>query len=156
MGFVDLTGIPEESNMHCANLDPISPGIHAIAQATEHIEDKAEIGCSKIFLPLGKTVGGLTQNRVSHLELFLADVKSFVSPAAVIPDLGGQPNDYFLVKERVKWGEDFVSWLRTPSADDNMEDSEHEDSGEEQQNYMELEDLESEDPASSEEDSDTD
>ena len=38
----------------------------------------------------------------------------FVRPIAVIPDLGGQPNGYFLLKDRSIWREDFESWLESP------------------------------------------
>ena len=41
-------------------------------------------------------------------------LQAFVRPIAVIPDLGGQPNGYFLLKDRSIWREDFESWLESP------------------------------------------
>ena len=62
-------------------------------------------------MPISKQVGGHTGDMVSHITFFLADVEAIVRPIAVIPDMGGCTNDYFLMKDREKWQEDFIDFL---------------------------------------------
>ena len=69
---------------------------------------------SEIFVPVTKEVGGLTNNRVSHLRFYLADAEAFVEPISVIPDIGGPPNNYFMVRDRDNWRQAFSAWLQTP------------------------------------------
>ena len=69
---------------------------------------------SEIFVRITKEVGGLTDNRVSHLTFYLADVEAFMEPISVIPDIGGAPNDYFVVRDRDNWKQAFSAWLHTP------------------------------------------
>ena len=45
------------------------------------------------------------------MKFYLADVEAIVSPIAVIPDIGGNPNDYFIIKDRETWRMDFISFL---------------------------------------------
>ena len=61
-------------------------------------------------------------NNVSHLSFLLADVEAFVKPVAVIPDIGGQPNSYFALREQASWKEMFTQWLESPRVDGEMED----------------------------------
>ena len=56
------------------------------------------------------------QGNVTKLTFYLADVEAFVEPIAVVPDIGGPPNAYFVCKNRAKWREDFVEWLREEDA----------------------------------------
>ena len=50
----------------------------------------------------------------------LQDVEAFEKPVAVMPNIGGPGDSYFLVKERVKWKQDFVRWLN--AAHERVED----------------------------------
>lgn len=81
------------------------------------INDEEEQEQSDLFKPIRKEVGGLTNDRVSHLEFYLADVEAIVGPTVVIPDLGGKPNHYFRLRDAQDWREDFEKWLEC-SADD--------------------------------------
>ena len=60
-----------------------------------------------------------------NLKFYFADVEAFVRPVAVIPDIGGPPNAYFVLKERSKWKSDFAQWLREPHNLDQMIDSDN-------------------------------
>ena len=91
----------------------ITPGCFAIVECGVY-DDQTNDLISEIFQPLRTIVGGITHNQVSHFKFFLSDIEAFVRPIAVIPDLGGQPNGYFLLKDRSMWREDFESWLENP------------------------------------------
>ena len=129
MGFVDLSDLPQDFAKNYANLAPLMLGIYAIAQCAEYIEDEARQAVSEIFIPIRKVVGGFTQNRVGKLELYLVDVESFVAPLAVIPDLGGPANEYFVIKDQVKWVNDFMEWLDSPYEEIEEETEENSDDG---------------------------
>ena len=51
---------------------------------------------------------------MTDLKFYLADVEAIVEPIAVIPDLGGEPNNCFVLRERKHWSRDFERWLEEP------------------------------------------
>ena len=55
---------------------------------------------SEIFVPHCTEIGGFTNERVTHLKFFLADVKTFEGPVAVISDVRGLNNGHFVLKKR--------------------------------------------------------
>ena len=67
---------------------------------------------------------------MTQLKFYLADVEAFVAPLTVIPDIGGETNAYFMVRNRTCWREDFESWLETPKNENTftMSDDEESDS----------------------------
>ena len=97
--FVDLRALPQDSCLNYGGID-LQPGIFAVVENSVLSTDETELAMSELFVPISKEVGGLTQNNVSHLSFFLADVEAFVKPVAVIPDIGGQPNSYFALRAR--------------------------------------------------------
>jgi hypothetical protein len=120
--FVDLSALPPENDLNCGGLRPIPPGVYAIVESAE--PDTAKSGAiSELFIPILLEVGQMRHNRVTRLRFYLADVEAFAGPVAVIPDIGGPPNQYLQLKSRETWRKDFTSWL----------DMEHEE-------YPELED----------------
>lgn len=110
LGFLDLRALPEGNNCTYAGTD-LNPGIYAVVENAYYVDDDEEKALSEIFVPITKEIGGLTGNMVSHMKLYLADVEAIVRPIAVLPDLGGPPNNYFLVKDRERWREDFIEFL---------------------------------------------
>ena len=52
-----------------------------------------------------------------------------MDPVAVIPDLGGQPNGYFLLRERAGWKDMFTKYLEAPRVQGEMVDSDVESVG---------------------------
>jgi len=60
-------------------------------------------------------------------KFYLADTEALVGPCIVIPDIGGDPNEYFQVKPRTEWAQEFLCWLRRPHQDDAMDWTDAED-----------------------------
>jgi hypothetical protein len=110
-GFVDLRALPPNNGLQYQGGIMLEPAIYGVVESATVVEDPELLGMLEIFVPITKEVGGLTQNAVSHLKFYLADVEAIVRPLAVIPDIGGQSNDYFIVKDRESWTEDFIAFL---------------------------------------------
>jgi hypothetical protein len=53
---------------------------------------------------------------VTELKFYLM-WEAFVEPVVVIPDIGGAANEYFVVKNRDAWKQDFEEWLETSNRD---------------------------------------
>ena len=86
-GFLDLTSanMPHDHGMEHAGTD-IEAAVCAIVENAAHVEvDNAR---SEIFVRITKEVGGLADNRVSHLTFYLADAEASMEPISVIPDIG--------------------------------------------------------------------
>jgi len=113
-GFVDLSGIPDDNDLEYGGLSPIPPGIYGIVESATYLRSKEEVRRSEIFVPITKEVGKVVQGRVVDLKFYLADIDAFDEAIAVIPDIGGAANAYFVVKKRRQWGQDFVKWLHMP------------------------------------------
>ena len=60
----------------------------------------------------------------------MVTIEAFVKPVAVLPDLDGDSNAYFALKDRTEWRNDFVNWLEEPSDLDKIEFSDLEESDE--------------------------
>ena len=120
-GFVDLRELAQDCALTHGGID-LQPGIFAIVESSVVSTEENELAKSELFVPITKEVGGLTLNNVSHLKFCLADVEAFVKPLAVIPDLCGQANDYFVPRERASWAEMFTAWLESPPVAGEMEE----------------------------------
>ena len=136
LGFLDLSELPDDFSFAYGGIDGIGKGIHGIVETASHDANDAEIKKSELFVPLTKTIGGMTAEFSSHRIFLLADCDAIVRPVAVVPNLGGPQNAYFEIKSRAKWKEDFVSWLEAPAVYDEMSSSDEEDSDVDQENYM--------------------
>jgi hypothetical protein len=110
-GFVDLRDLPQENHGLEMQGMPLGNNIYAIVEAAVFDEDEVRKAMSEIFVPITKEIGQITNNAVSCMKFYLADVEAIVSPIAVIPDIGGNPNDYFMIKDRETWRTDFISFL---------------------------------------------
>ena len=127
-GFVDLRALPAANTIHFEGT-PLENSVYAIVENAVFVEDETSIGLSEIFVPISKQIRGLTHNAVSHMQFYLADVEAIVKAIAVIPDIGGQPNAYFMVKDRETWRTDFIAFLEKPlNLADEISDSEDDDS----------------------------
>ena len=88
---------------------------------------------SDIFLPIRKQMFDVDRKKQ---RFFLANTEAFYSPVAVIPDIGGPCNRYFMVENMGKWSEAFGKCLDLPHKDDehfdvsNDSDDEDEESDE--------------------------
>ena len=126
-GFVDLTSLPENAQVNYGDCD-IEAGVYAIVECSRVITELGHAETSEIFQPISKIVGGLTNSLVSHLKFYMVDIEAFVKPVAVLPDLDGDSNAYFALKDRTDWRDDFVNWLEEPSDFDIIESSDSEES----------------------------
>ena len=125
-GYVDLRGLPQNSGIKHGGNDSLDPGVYAIVESASYIGDEGENNLSNIFTPIKKELV-VTDGFVRKSVLYLADVETFVAPIAVVPDIGGEKNAYFVVKNKTQWRENFLEWLDQPVRDDVI-DSEIDDS----------------------------
>ena len=87
------------------------------------VENSAlEVGKSDLMMPVMKEVGLNEDGLVENRTFSLADTEAFEDPCCVIPDLGGPPNRYFVVKPRNQWAKEFVRWLEDPHQWDDMDE----------------------------------
>jgi len=109
-GFVDLRKIPENSAISHGGLAPIAPAIYAIVETSELEKEEVQKN-SEIFECTLLRIGNFRHQMVSTLEFSLVDVDAFDGPAVVVPDVGGPPNKYLLLRSREQWRNDFEAWL---------------------------------------------
>jgi hypothetical protein len=121
-GFVDLLDLPVDNNIGYGGYDCIPPGIYSIVESSQFapLPENGEPHRSELFVPIRKEVRQIRNNRVTKLKFYLADVEAFVAPLVVVPDIGGEPNAYFLCKSRELWRKDFEEWLDSPHCNDEI------------------------------------
>jgi hypothetical protein len=128
-GYVDLRRLPQNSGIKHGGNDSIDPGVYAIVESASYLDDNGENNISNIFTPIKKELV-ITDGFVRKSVLYLADVETFVAPIAVIPDIGGDKNAYFVVKNKTQWRENFLEWLDQPirhdTIDSDIDDSDYE------------------------------
>ena len=123
-GFVDLSCLPSNSGINFGGVTDLSPGLYAIVETAVYSKNKKEKDMSELFVPIRKQVRGLRHGYVQGMKFYLADVEAIVEPAVVVPDIGGNANAYFLVRNRCKWSQMFTEWLDFPDEEDDMESEE--------------------------------
>jgi hypothetical protein len=69
----------------------------------------------------------MTQGHVTKLKFYLADVDAIVQPLAVLPNIGGKSNSYWIVKPRNQWAALFGKWLKDSHKNDAMSDPDDSD-----------------------------
>jgi hypothetical protein len=125
-GFLDLQKLPARNSIQYGGIK-IDPGIYAVIETANVSNDGEELDQSEIFVPINKELDANANDSEPNLRFYLANVEAFVKPIAVIPDLGGALNAYFLVKDRESWAIDFTKFLEK-DMDLAVEISEHESS----------------------------
>jgi len=115
MGICGFSLIPDDNDVNFADYnDGILPSVYAIVESAYAVDAENGYRQSALLKPLRLEVRQMNTNRVTRLKFYLADVEAFVEPLAVVPDIGGAPNAYFLCQSRVSWADDFISWLQGP------------------------------------------
>ena len=110
-GFVDLRGLSDANeSFSYGGIDNVTRGVYAIVEYADFVEEDEEDE-SLIFVRLLKKVGRIHNGAVTRLSYWLVDVESFAATITVVPDIGGAPNAYLLVKSREEWREAFEEWL---------------------------------------------
>ena len=105
--FVDMQHIP---------LGVYEQGVYAVIEsADENIEERQ---LSELFLSYTKeTVPSQNPQDPLRRKFYLVNVKLFVEPACLIPDIGNENRAVFLrLLPRNVWREQFQEWLHTPHA----------------------------------------
>ena len=123
--FVKLQGLPEGRDSIEFGGIKLKDGVFAVVE--EARVEESELARSDLMVPCLKTVEGIEDNQVTGRVFFLADTEAFVKPCAMIPDIGGPCNRYFLVKSRDEWVKEFTHWLLRPHHEDVMSDEEGDD-----------------------------
>lgn len=116
--FVELKSMPTGPDSLDFGGIRLKDGVYAVVE--EARVEETELGRSDLFVPHLKTVKGFDENGVTGRVFYLADVDAIVSPCAMIPDIGGPLNRYFMVKKRDDWVKDFITWINTPHHLDDM------------------------------------
>ena len=90
----------------------LEKGVYAVVESTTYDEDDDEFYSSSLFKPIVKEVETMVNGKTVRRKYYLADVDAFIEPLVVVPNIGSKPdNQYFEVKPRQKWAEEFEEWL---------------------------------------------
>jgi hypothetical protein len=73
------------------------------------------------MMPVLKEASFDMEGNVVKRRFYLADVEAILDPCAVVPNIGGPKNRYFVVKPRNQWAEDFITWISDPHNIDEMD-----------------------------------
>ena len=119
-GFVDLEWLPQDNGVSFGGNDELYPAVYAIVESSDYSTNQTEIDMSHIFVPITKEVKKMTNGIVTKLKFYLAEVEAFAAPLAVVADIGGPTNAYFIVRSRECWREDFEGWLDNPIYEDTF------------------------------------
>jgi hypothetical protein len=111
-GFVDCRELPNNFRLNYGGLDFVNPGFYAIVESATAVSRRQAGLFTEMFTHIVTDVAQIRRDRVEKLQFYLADVKAFDRPIVVLPDVGGPPNSYIMVKRRAEWRADFSSWLR--------------------------------------------
>jgi hypothetical protein len=110
-GFVDLRRLRRQSiDINVGGQKKLSRCIYAIVESAESLKDTAT---SDLLLAF-KKMARMREGRVADFLFYLVDVDWFDEPVAVVPDVGGAANGYFMLKRRELWVESFTEWLNLP------------------------------------------
>ena len=119
--FVVIDSIPEDedSELFYGGVQ-LENGTYAVVENGNFVKTVAELKHSDIFLPIKKEVESkATKNRPWKRKFYLADVEAIHKPCVVVPDIGGREGrEFFVVRQRADWVDEFKAWLDDPSKDD--------------------------------------
>ena len=96
---MNLFSIAPGLNINHGDCDT-EPAVCAIVKCARTGENGENDKYSNIFISYFTEVGGATNGRVTHLKFYSADVKTFERPIAVVSDIEGPDNGYFILRDR--------------------------------------------------------
>ena len=76
--------------------------------------DAEDYSSSELMVPIRKDIVLDEDGIIEQRNFYLADTDAFQDPCCVIPDIGGPPNKYFVVKPRNQWAGEFIKWIMQP------------------------------------------
>ena len=155
--FVALSALPEGYEVELDEETVLSNNTYAIVESAVVVDEEDPL--SEIWIPVQTNETTVdAHGRVQQRKFYVVDVESFKEPLVVIPNIGGPPTEYLMMRPRSKWADDFMKWLDAPHTVDakNMEImeeiqakqqaiEEEEESGSEDQEEEEEEDHEADD-----------
>ena len=121
--FVRIDGLPSRLKVEYGGIW-LKDGVFGVVEATTMTNDPKELAKSDLLVPLVKEVEHISDGEVDGRKFYLADTEAFVSACAVIPDIGGPPNGYFMVKPRSAWHKEFIAWIDRPHHEDDDQEEE--------------------------------
>ena len=126
--FVVLDTVPaSRDGIHYGGVR-LKNAVYAVVESANLVDEDEALARSDLMVPIEKEIMGLDANGdVAGRRYYLAETEAFVEPCAVIPDIGGPPNRFYLVKPRSRWNKEFISWLERPHVEDEMSNDEGED-----------------------------
>jgi len=148
--FVVLEGMPTGRNAINYGGCNVKDGTYAVVETGKLESSKLESNRSEILQPFAKEVGLDKAGKVTKRNFFLADTDAILGPCAVVPDIGGPPNRYFVVQPRAKWVDMFIDWLKLPHNQDEMTALGEEEEEEEEEEEVESSEEEATESSSSE------
>ena len=90
-------------------------------ETSELEENEQELGKSDLMVPIRKDIDLNEDGSVAGRRFYLADTEAIADPYCTVPDIGGPPNRYFVVKPRNQWPKEFVRWVRDEHYLDSMD-----------------------------------
>jgi hypothetical protein len=120
-----LEGLPSGKIAPKYDGNRLSNGTFAVVETTKLDETGPnkddELGRSDLMMPVLKEASFDMEGNVVKRRFYLADVEAILDPCAVVPDIGGPKNRYFVVKPRNQWADDFITWISDPHNIDEMD-----------------------------------
>ena len=89
-------------------------------------DENLDIG-SELFMPYVTETSDTAQDGGPFFKYFMADVEAFLKPVAVVPDIGGRNNVYFVLKDCQVWRDEFMEWLEEDNSEEEFEETDSED-----------------------------
>ena len=111
-GFVELKNMPTGRNRLQYGGITLVDGVFAVVESSSFTEE--DFVSSELMVSIQKEIQLDEDGNVQSRRFFLADTEAFQDPCCVIPDIGGPPNQYFVVKPRNQWAGEFVKWINEP------------------------------------------
>ena len=103
----------------------LEDGFYAVVESAVIDDSPGELEKSDLMVPFLKQVEGIDENgAVTGRLYYLAATHAFVKPCALVPDIGGPANRYFMVKSRHLWHKEFIQWIERPHHEDDMVEEE--------------------------------
>ena len=123
--FVELEGLPTGRNRLNVDGVVLEDGFYAVVESAVIDDSPGELEKSDLMVPFLKQVEGIDENgAVTGRLYYLAATHAFVKPCALVPDIGGPANRYFMVKSRHLWHKEFIQWIERPHHEDDMVEEE--------------------------------
>jgi hypothetical protein len=118
--FLVIKKVPGKKSLQYGGIT-LKEGTYAVVETSELEENEQELGKSDLMVPIRKDIDLNEDGSVAGRRFYLADTEAFADPCCTVPDIGGPPNRYFVVKPRNQWPKEFVRWVRDEHHLDSMD-----------------------------------